>query len=127
MTLLTSLVRPILEYSAPVWSPQYGVHRDRIESVDKNCLIFSLRALKWNSSRVLASYSSRLLLINVPSLSNRRTLLGTMFIRNLIHGEVEIPELLSRLHLNVPNRFTRYYIPLVLNHCRSNNDMYEPF
>jgi len=34
-TLFTSLVRPILEYCAPVWTPQYGVHIDRIESAQK--------------------------------------------------------------------------------------------
>jgi len=32
-TLFISLVRPILEYCASVWSPQYGVHIDRIKSV----------------------------------------------------------------------------------------------
>jgi len=37
-TLFISLVRPILEYCAPVWSPQYGVHIDRIESVQKKLL-----------------------------------------------------------------------------------------
>jgi len=49
------------------------------------------------------------------------------FIRNLVHGDVESTELLSRLHFNVPNRFTRNYIPLVLNHCISNYAMHEPF
>jgi len=33
--LFTSLVRPILEYCSSVWSPQYQVHIDRIESVQK--------------------------------------------------------------------------------------------
>jgi len=39
-----------------------------------------------------------------------------MFIRNIVHGEVGSLELLCRLHFNVPNRFTRNYIPLILNH-----------
>jgi len=34
--LFTSLVRPILEYCSSVWSPQYQVHIDRIESIQKN-------------------------------------------------------------------------------------------
>jgi len=59
-TLFISLVRPILEY-------QYGVHIDRIESVQKNFLIFALRRLNWDTSLILPSYSSRLLLINLPS------------------------------------------------------------
>jgi len=36
--LFTSLVRPILVYYSSVWSPQYQVHIDRIESVQKKCL-----------------------------------------------------------------------------------------
>jgi len=34
--LLFTLVRPILEYCSSVWSPQYQVHIDRFESVQKN-------------------------------------------------------------------------------------------
>jgi len=47
-------------------------------------------------------------------------MIGIKFIRNLIHGDVESAEFMGRLHFNVPNRFTRNYIPLVLNHCISN-------
>jgi len=36
--LFTSLVPPIVEYYSSVWSPQYQVHIDRIESVQKKCL-----------------------------------------------------------------------------------------
>jgi len=86
-TLFISLVRPILEYCAPVGSPQYGVHIDRIESVQKNVLIFALRRLNWDTSLILPSYSSRLLLINLPSLAKRRTMIGITFIRNLIQGD----------------------------------------
>jgi len=73
-----------------------------------------------NMNGILPSYSSRLLLINLPLLANRRTMLGITLIRNLIHVDVESPELLGRLHFNVPHRFARNYIPLVLNHCITN-------
>jgi len=43
-TLLISLVRPILEYGSPVWSPQYVVHSDRIESVQKTSYFLPCRA-----------------------------------------------------------------------------------
>jgi len=39
--LFISLVRSILEYYAPVWSSQYGVHIDRIKSVQKIFLMFA--------------------------------------------------------------------------------------
>jgi len=52
-TLFISLVRPILEYCAPVWNPQYGVHIDRNESVQKNFIKFALRILNWDKSLIL--------------------------------------------------------------------------
>jgi len=74
-----------------------------IEPVQKNFLIFALRSLNWDTSLILPSSSSRLLLINLQSLANRRTMLGIEFNRNLIHGYVESPELLGRLHFNMQN------------------------
>jgi len=43
--LFTSLVRPNLENCSSVWSPQYQVHIDCIESVQKQFLLFALRGL----------------------------------------------------------------------------------
>jgi len=122
-----SLVRPILEYGSPVWSPQYAVHSDRIKSVQKDFLHFALRRQNWDANRILPPYSSRQLLINLPSLANRRTMLGTVFICKLIRGDVESPDLISRLNFSVPSRFTRNYIPLILNQCRSNYELHVPY
>ena len=58
--LFTSLVRPILEYVSIVWSPCYQCHIDRIESVQKQFLIFCLRNLGSDSSQNLPPYKSRL-------------------------------------------------------------------
>jgi len=56
--LFTSLVRPNLKYCSSVWSI------NRIESVQKQFLLFALRGLNWDQNVRLPSYSSRLLLIN---------------------------------------------------------------
>jgi len=127
LSAVHSLVRPILEYGSPVWSPQYAAHSERIESVQKKFLLFALRRLYWDANRILPPYSSRLLLINLPSLANRRTVRGTVFICKLIRLDVESPDLISRLNFSVPSRFTRNYIPLILNHCRSNYELHDPY
>jgi len=106
---------------SPVWSPQYLVHR--IESVQKNFLLLALRRLNWNANRILPPYSSRLFQIHLPSLTNRRTMLGKVLICKLIPGEVESSDFVSRLNFSVPSRFTRNYLPLFLNHCRSNYEL----
>jgi len=51
----TSLVRPNLEYCSSVRSPQYQVHIDRIESVQKQFLLFALRGLNWDQNDVTKS------------------------------------------------------------------------
>jgi len=53
--LFTSLVRPNLEYCFSVWSPQYQVHIGRIESVQKQFLLFALRGLNWDQNVRLPS------------------------------------------------------------------------
>jgi len=58
-TLFILLVRPILEYCAPVWSSQHGVHIDRIEYVQNNFLIFALRRLNWDTGLKLPCRESR--------------------------------------------------------------------
>jgi len=63
------------------------VHIDRIESVQKQFLLFALRGLNWDQNVRLPSYSSRLLIINLPTLVSRRIMLGTIFMNNLSSRE----------------------------------------
>jgi len=90
-------------------------------------MIFALGRLNWDANLILASYSSILLLMNLPSLANRRLVLGTVSIYNLTRGKIDSSDLVSQLNFSVPRRLTRNYIHLVLNHCRSNYDLHEPF
>jgi len=64
-----------------VWiSRLESFHVDRIECVQNNFLLFALRCLNWDANLILPSYSSRLLLINLPCVANRRIMLGSVFI-----------------------------------------------
>ena len=67
--LYCSLVRSILEYGTVVWMPFYDIDVKRIESVQKQFLLFCLRDLGWSNGYVLPSYRSRLNLINLLPLS----------------------------------------------------------
>ena len=126
-SLFTSLVRPILEYASIIWNPCYNCDISKIESVQKQFLLFSLRNLGWPSDGMLPPYKSRLKLINLPSLESRRTMLDVMFVVKLLDGNINSPELLSRLNINVPVRPTRRYSLLKLSHCNKNYCNFEPF
>jgi len=90
------------------------VHIDRMESVQKEFRLVALRSLNWDQNVRLPSYQSRLLLLNLPTLVNRRTMLSTIFMQNLIRGDIDSVELVNRLTFNVPVRLTRNYYPLNL-------------
>jgi len=76
-----------LSIDHPDGCPQHGIHVDRMKSVQKNFLLFALWSLNWDAKQILPSYFNRLLIINLPPLAKSRTMFGTIFINNLIHGE----------------------------------------
>ena len=109
-----------------VWNPHYIVHISKIESLQKQFLLFALRNLRWEQDRKLPSYNSRLKLIDLPSLVNRRIMLSVTFLQKLINGEINSPFLLNKLYFNVPTR-TRYFAPLRLDRCLTNFAANQPF
>lgn len=64
-TLYCSLVRSILEYAAPVWTPFYATQILAIERVQRKFIRFALRQLPWNDPVNLPSYPDRCRLINL--------------------------------------------------------------
>ena len=82
---------------------------DKIESVQEQFLLFSLRHLHWNSDFVLPPYISRLKLIGLPSLRCRRVMLNTVMVLKVLNGDVSSDYIISKIKINVPFRPTRYY------------------
>lgn len=123
--LYVSLVRPILEYVPIVWSPSYLTHINRIESVQKQFLIFCLRNLGWDPTKRLPPYEQRLKLLALHTLSSRRQMLNVCFVHRILIGDVDCPSLLSKLHMNVPVRFTRQ--PAFLSIKRYNQNYLNNF
>jgi hypothetical protein len=97
--LYSALVQPILEYASIVWNPYRKVHSDRIESVQKQFLLFALRGLGFEGF-VLPPYKSRLLLLNMTTLERRREVASATFIFDLLHDNVDCVALTERLKYN---------------------------
>lgn len=119
-TLFCSLVRSILEYASPVWSPFYVKHNLAIERIQKSFLRFALRHLPWNDPINLPSYPERLKLINLESLSARRIRSQRLFIFDLITNNIDCPDLLELIPWNVPSRRLRNSVLFVIPFHRSN-------
>lgn len=113
--LYMTFVLPIVEYASPIWSPKFKIHITRIESIQKQFLLFALRKLKWRDRLHLPKYEHRLLLLQMISLEDRRMVSQFMFVVALIFGKLYIPSLLMKLDFRVRNRFTRNSREIILN------------
>jgi hypothetical protein len=78
LTCYTSLVRPILEYGATVWSDNVKKHMKLIEGVQRKATVFIL-------GNTNMSYEERLLKCELLPLAYRRELNDIIFLYNNIH------------------------------------------
>lgn len=125
-SLFCALVRPILEYGSVGWNPFNATHKNRIESIQKRFLIFALRNLGWADPYQLPSYESRLRLLGMNSLVERREVADFAFIVKLIEGSLNVPQL-SALLMNNPNPYdTRHREPFLIPTHHTNYGTNEP-
>nr|BAK26811.1 putative reverse transcriptase [Culex quinquefasciatus] len=107
--LYITYVRPLLEYCSIVWNPYYAVHQARIESVQKQFLLYALRKLNWTAFP-LPSYEARCMLINIQSLQERRKFAMLSFINDIISQRIQSAALLSEIRNSIhePSRTLRH-------------------
>lgn len=134
ITLFCSVVRPILEYACPIWSPHYKIYTNNIERVQKRCLKILL--YRCNIGRRVLNYEERLHRFHLSSLDNRRKRYDLICLHKLIHSKMDSTGLLSMINFNTryksrtPNIFslqvyrnnTSYYNPIV-RMCRFCNEV----
>lgn len=99
-TLYCSLVRSLLEYASPVWSPHYASHEKRIESVQKQFLLFALGNQRLPDSFTLPPYRERLALINLDTLSDRRRVASVSFVYDCLMGTIHSDRLRAKITIN---------------------------
>jgi hypothetical protein len=101
-------VRSKLEFGSIIWMPYTENYIKKIESVQKQFLLFALRHLydPYDYSR-LPSYENRLRIINLESLESRRNNLSAVFIFNILHGRINSTALSDNVK-KYDNRQTRY-------------------
>lgn len=103
-----SLVRSHLEYASIIWCPYYSVHSNRIESIQKQFILFALRR-RYPSHLYssLPSYLFRCDILKVPSLSVRRYLFHVSFVYDILSGRIDASNILSKLTFAIPSRRLR--------------------
>uniref|UniRef100_A0A8D8Z4X9 Uncharacterized protein n=1 Tax=Cacopsylla melanoneura TaxID=428564 RepID=A0A8D8Z4X9_9HEMI len=103
-TLYCSLVRPGLEYCSTLWSPQYNIWTDEIESVQKKFLRF-LR-FKDYSNRQIAN-NDLLKKYDLLPLKHRRQIIDIVFVYKVLNFLIDCPDVLQNINLRTNISHTR--------------------
>ena len=99
-TLYCSLVRPIAEYASSVWAPYHATHIARLESVQKQFVLFALGRQTLPGSYVLPPYKQRLSKLNLDRLSDRRKMACATLVHDLLMGRMNCGELRGKVVVN---------------------------
>lgn len=100
--LYQTLVRSLLEFAAPIWSPHYMVHKTQIESVQKQIVLFLLGDNNRNQTGLYAlpPYIQRCDQIEFTTLARRRINATVLFMHAVILGKFNSPHLRSLIKIN---------------------------
>lgn len=105
-TLYIAYVRSIMEYCSIVWSPYQATHIERLESVQKQFVLFALRKLGWTIFP-LPSYESRCMLIHLDTLVKRREFASLSFLNDIVSHRIKSSSILQSLNFYAPTRALR--------------------
>jgi hypothetical protein len=118
-------IRSTLEYCSIVWSPFTITHDERIESVQKQFLLYALRKLGWNTLP-LPPYKARCMLISIQTLKERREFAMVLFVNNIVSHRIDSMEILSKLNFYIPTRHLRHRQLFATKFYRTNYAKYGP-
>lgn len=99
-------VRSHLEYASVLWNPSYDIHSDKIESVQKQFVIYALRrTIRRDADHKLPPYSDRCSSLDLETLARRRTNSCIFFVFDLLTKFINSPQLYEILQSirNVPS------------------------
>ncbi|XP_055527618.1 uncharacterized protein LOC129720197 [Wyeomyia smithii] len=100
--LFYALVRSVLETASIIWSPYINCWATRIEAIQSRFLKFALRLLPWSNPTNLPPYEDRCRLLNMETLQCQRNSATALFAAKLLLGNIDSPNLLEQINLNVP-------------------------
>ncbi|XP_055307195.1 uncharacterized protein LOC129571418 [Sitodiplosis mosellana] len=124
--LFFTFVLPIIEYGSQIWNPYTNEKIARIESVQKQFLLFALRKMKWPHRFILPQYNNRLLFLQMITLEERRKIAQICFIHNVICGQTSSKHIMEKINLRTPRLRTRNTEFLELPTRIYNYSMFEP-
>lgn len=100
-SLYTSLVLSIIEYGSIVWMPAFEIDIKRIESIQKQFLLFCLRDLGWHDRFQLPSYRHRLNLLSMLTIRDRQEMACCLFVFDVINNNIRADQISHNFEPNI--------------------------
>lgn len=123
-SLYCALVRSILEYAVVIWDPNTVIAKNQIERVQRKVLYFATRVL--HIAHRPHDYEPVLNKLGLTTLADRRISASQDFLRKLMDGSIDCPDLLSELNFKVPNFHSRSPYPFFVPICTTNYSYNRP-
>ena len=103
-TLYCTLVRSLLEYAALVWSPVAACHINRLESIQKQFVLFALGCQRIGDSYVLPPNRERVATLGIDTTEDRPQLACVTVIHDSLLGRINCSAIRERITLNNKRR-----------------------
>jgi hypothetical protein len=95
--LYSSLVLSIIDYGSIVWMPKFKCDINRLESNQKQFLLFSLRNLGWQDRFQLPPYEQRLGLLDMTTIHDRHKMHCAIFVVDALNDKIDSAVIKSKL------------------------------
>ena len=116
--LFVALVRPIIEYCAPLWTPNKKSHKHKLEGVQRSFTRYCFPG-PWHSR---PSYDTRLQILDIPTTISRFDYLRTMFVVGCLWGKYDIS---WEDYIKVNTSNSRQAVNVDFRHFRSRTDAFH--
>lgn len=120
-SLYFALVQSHLDYCSVVWLPFFDIHKNKIESIQKQFTMFALKEYPSEANGYqIKSYSARLSELNMISLHRRRINSSIVLIYDILNSHTNCPSVRDFMELNSNSRNLRRieYIKITDKHMK---------
>ena len=107
-SLYYALVQSHLEYCSTVWQPFHKIHKDKIESVQRQFTMYARREYpSIHNQFTITPYEQRLSELSMISLRRRRINSSLVFFYDIVNGSANCPSVRNKITLNTGRSLRR--------------------